>query len=158
MYMNNVQCVFLDFWMIQCVFCTNKERQPAHHKHTDISTTTITCDRYMETRAWYLGWTMTKTFTPLACFLVNVHKRRLLFTEVNTETLKCCNHKSFECDDITFIQQHYVMYVQLYIQCKCSYHLLIHSHFISLNFWNALSVKLCKSKFIGIIRFTTIYP
>lgn len=103
MYMYNVQCV------IQCVFCTNKERQPAHHKHTDISITSISCDRYMETRAWYLEWTMTKAFTSLACFLVNVHKRRLLFTEVNTETLKCCNHKSFECDDITFIQQHYVV-------------------------------------------------
>lgn len=95
---------FLDFWMIQCVFCTNKERQPAHHKHTDISITSITCDRYMETRAWYLEWTMTKAFTPLACFLVNVHKSRLLFSEVNTETFICCNHKSFECDDITFIQ------------------------------------------------------
>lgn len=68
---------FLDFWMIQCVFCTNKERQPAHHKDTDISITSITCDKYMETRAWYLEWTMTKAFTPLACFLVNVHKSSL---------------------------------------------------------------------------------
>lgn len=110
MYMYNVQCVFLDFWMIQCVFCTNKERQPAHHKHADISITSITCDRYMETRAWYLEWTMTKAFTPLACFLVS----RLLFTEVNTETLNCFSHKSFEWDDITFIQQHYI------VRCVCS--------------------------------------